>query len=388
MAVPTYDELLARNNIKKSTMRQPIEDKHLREISLSLDTWERLARHLGIPNTDIRSIKSHGDEEEQRDRMLECWKQRCGSGATYEELVKVLLRLNRTDLAEKVTSLILSTCFSEAKTQPNPLECSLVLPPSQAIASSCGIEDMSSIVHCEMHIVSTLQKLEEEFFQLVTFVEDTLENNMVDITTITRRFRMLPQSVKRQQETDKDYKETRRRILNSTTIKDLFDNLTELKHWNYMIPDVLTHIVQDVKRDDIHQKIEEYKEKLSTFKANTKLRDLTNISFPVPDYCIELTMEVEGWEDKTMEEAEKMVLNLMREPTHDTNVHLGWKKVTTGSLKITFIFTESIKIGTEIIPEDLKKSGMMSVQIDGDILYSEHQMKTMVCIEPLYATIS
>ena len=119
-----------------------------------------------------------------------------------------------------------------------------------------------------------------------------------------------------------------------------------------MLPDVLTHIVRDVKLDDMHQKIEEYKEKLSTFKANTKLRDLTNISFPVPDYCIELTVKVEGWKDKTIEEAEKMVLNLMREATRDTNVHLGWKKVTTGSLKITFIFTESVKIGADIIPED------------------------------------
>ena len=149
MAVPTYDELLARNNIEKSTMRQPIEDKHLREFSLSLDAWERLARHLGVPNTDIRSIKSHGDEEEQRDRMLECWKQRCGSGATYEELVKVLLRLNRTDLAEKAASLRLSTYMSEAKTQPNPLECSLALPPSQAMASGSEVKDMSSRVHCK-----------------------------------------------------------------------------------------------------------------------------------------------------------------------------------------------------------------------------------------------
>ena len=378
MAVPTYDELLARNNIEKSTMRQPIEDKHLREFSLSLDAWERLARHLGIPNTDIRSIKSQGDEEEQRDRMLECWKQRCGSGATYEELVKVLLRLNRTDLAEKAASLRLSTYMSEAKTQPNPLECSLALPPSQAMASSGGIEDISSRVHCETHIVSTLQKLEEEFFQLVTFVENTLENNMVDITTITKRFRMLPQSVKKQQETDKDYKETRRRILNSTTIKDLFDNLTELKHWNYMLPDVLTHIVRDVKLDDIHQKIEEYKEKLSTFKANTKLRDLIDISFPVPDYCIELIVKVEGWEDKTMEEAEKMMVNLMREATHGQSVHLGWKKVTPGSLNMTFIFTESIKIGAEIIPIDLKKSGVMSVQIDGDSVYAKESTKADV----------
>ncbi len=36
-------------------------------------------------------------------------------------------------------------------------------------------------------------------------------------------------------------------------MKKLFDNLTELKYWNYMIPDTLAHyIVKDVKIDDVH----------------------------------------------------------------------------------------------------------------------------------------
>ena len=40
-----------------------------------------------------------------------------------------------------------------------------------------------------------------------------------------------------------------------------------------MTPDILAHniIVKDIKIDDIHQKIDKYKQKLSTFKNNTKL---------------------------------------------------------------------------------------------------------------------
>ena len=389
MTVPTYDELLARNNIKKSTMREAIEDKHLIEFSLSLDAWKRLARHLGMPDTDIESIKSHENEEERRDRMLKCWKERCGSYATYEELVKVLLRINRTDLAEKVVSLRQSTSTSETKTQPNPSESHLALSPAPSQASSTETEDLSSTVQSQEDKIPTLQGLEEEFYKLMTFVEDTLKNNEVNITTITRRFRMLPQSVKRRQETDNDYKETRRRILNSTSIKDLFDNLTELKHWNYMSPDVLTHIVQDVKVNGIHQKIEEYKKKLSTFKANTKLRDLTDKIFQVPDYCIELTVKVEGWEDKTIEEAEMTVKNLIARDKYCDKSLIGLKNIIPGCLKITFILLETIKLGLEILQEDFKTNGMISMLVDGDVVYNEDhteikvnkQLRKITCIE-------
>ena len=79
-----------------------------------------------------------------------------------------------------------------------------------------------------------------------------------------------------------------------------------------MTPDTLAHILKDVKIDDVHKRIDEYKEKLMAFKANTKLRELVGISFPVPDYCVELTMEVEGWEDKTIQEVEDRAVNIVR----------------------------------------------------------------------------
>ena len=105
MAVPTYDELLARYDMENSIMKQSFNNEHLREFSLTLDTWEKLARFLGMPSPDIENIKTQGDAEEQRIRMLESWKQRCGSMATYEAMVQVLLKINRTDLAEKVITL-------------------------------------------------------------------------------------------------------------------------------------------------------------------------------------------------------------------------------------------------------------------------------------------
>jgi hypothetical protein len=381
MAVPTYDELLAHYNVEKFIMKQTFDDKHLREFSLELNTLETLARFLGIPNSDITDIKNQGCAMEQRMRMLECWKQRCGSMATYEAMVKALLTIKRTDLAEKVITLqqTSNTIPSLATATTNlslssPTESSLMSPTSPA--SSSGIEGASlqaamsplslpatPIESTTQDVISTLRELEEEFYDLVIFIEDTLKHSEVSLETITRRFRMLPLSIRRQHETDENYTATRQKILNSTTIKELLDNLTELKHWNYMIPDTLAHIVKDVKIDDVHKKIDEYREKLLIFKVNTKLRELVGISFPVPDYCMELTMEVEGWEDKTIQEVEDRAVNIVRRAAYNgsPNAKLGWKGVFPGSINVMFILLESVRIIPEKIFADNK---VISVQVD------------------------
>ena len=228
--------------------------------------------------------------------------------------------------------------------------------------------------HMAQEVISTLKELEEEFYDLVIYIEDTLEKSKVCMNTITRRFRMLPQSVKRQHQTDENFTSTRHKILNSTSIKELFDNLTELKHWNYMTPDTLGHILKDVKIDDVHKKIDEYKYKLLAFKANTKLRELISTSFPVPEYCMELTMKVEGWKDKTIEEVEKRVANIVRRAAYGGGPHisLGWKGVIPGSIKVTFILIESVKLIPEKLLED---NGAVSVQVDGEKFYSKDYTK-------------
>ena len=142
-----------------------------------------------------------------------------------------------------------------------------------------------------------------------------------------------------------------------------------------MMPDILEHIVEDVQIDEIHQKIEEYKGKLSTFETSTKLKDVINTHFPVPDYCIELTFEVEGWEDKTIKEAERSVANILGRATCTNKVGVGWKKTLSGSMKLTFILTELIWIDSKKLPRYCVYNGVLSIKCDGELLYSKHSMK-------------
>ena len=388
MAIPTYDELLAQYDVDKSIMKQTFDDEHLREFSLGLDTLETLAKFLGIPNSDITAIKNQGCAIEQRMRMLECWKQRCGSMATYEAMVKALLKINRTDLAEKVITLRQSSNAipSLARAISYPEESSLISPtlpassseieeaPQQAAMSPLSLPATPN-KYPTQDVMSTLRELEEEFYNHVIFIEETLENSEVSLNTITRRFRMLPQSVKRQHETDEYYRETRQRVLKSKSMKELFDNLTELKHWSYMTPDTLAHILKDVKIDGVHSKVKEYEDKLRAFKVNTKLRELVGISFPVPDYCMELTMQVEGWEDKTIQEVEDRAVNIVRRAAYSGSPHvrLGWKGVSPGSINLMFILIESVTIIAERIFENCKK--VISVQVDGNAFHHKEYIK-------------
>ena len=101
--------------------------------------WEKLARFMGIPNPEIEYIKSQGDKEEQKSKMLVCWKQRFGSKATYKAMAKALLQIGRTDLAETIISfrcLSLDTGDTQAdncnQTEPR------ATPPSPGSGSGIG----------------------------------------------------------------------------------------------------------------------------------------------------------------------------------------------------------------------------------------------------------
>ena len=147
------------------------------------------------------------------------------------------------------------------------------------------------------------------------------------------------------------------------------------------MPDTLYQIVKDVEVKDIQEKIQNYSVKLAAFKTKTKLKDVIGISFTVPDSCIRLTMKVEGWEDKTIEEAEKAACNMLQrhEMPPGYPVRVGYERVKGGCLELTFILLESINIALGIaINIEIKHGGVISVKLDGDILYTSDHLELKV----------
>ncbi|KAJ8034183.1 THO complex subunit 1 [Holothuria leucospilota] len=77
------------------------------------DEWKSLGRKLHLDDADIYRIETDcKSTEEAIYQMLQCWKKKEGSSATYAVLVTALEEVNRKDLAEKVQNL--KDVFEEA----------------------------------------------------------------------------------------------------------------------------------------------------------------------------------------------------------------------------------------------------------------------------------
>ena len=266
-----YDDLITKWKADRSLMERTFSNEHLNELASKVDRWESLAKHLKIPAVESDKFTTPDNIEIQRIRMLTRWKERSGKGATYEAVVKALIQAKQTELAQAIMK---------------------------------EVRDQS-----EQFQIANLQQLEEEFFALVNYIEVSIQKSKDSFDKIIRRFQTLPQSIASQHQTDKNYSIIRQRILQSKTTKELFDNLTQLKHWNFMVPDTLNYILRDVKNDVVHQKIAEYISKLKAFKETTKLCNIVGLCVPIPDYCMELVTMVDEWEKKTIHDAEKAAIS-------------------------------------------------------------------------------
>ena len=186
-------------------------------------------------------------------------------------------------------------------------------------------------------VEQNLKELRDDFFHLNNGVEDSLKKSGINLEVLTRRFRMLPRSIRRQEEA---FSEIRQRALKSTTIKELFDNLTGLKHWSYMTPEILTYIVQDVK--EVHFDMAVYESKLLRFKTKTKLKDLISWEFLLPDFYMELHIKVRGWQEKTIDDAEKSVHTLLARAGYRNPKVGGLQGVRQGCIELVYVLLESI----------------------------------------------
>ena len=92
-------------------------------------------------------------------------------------------------------------------------------------------------------------------------------------------------------------------------------------------------------------------------------------------------MKVEGWEEKTIKEAEKIISNIMRRATYSGHdIHRGWKAVNTGCIELTFILMEPghDHLISEKLPNLCRDTGVINIQVDGDNVYAKESTKADV----------
>jgi hypothetical protein len=226
-------------------------------------------------------------------------------------------------------------------------------------------------------VEQNLKELYEDFFHLTNGVEDSLKNNSINIEVLMRRFRMLPPSIRRQQQIDESFSEIRQRALKSTTIKELFDNLTRLKHWSFMTPEILTYIILDVK--EVHLDLALYESKLLNFKTKTKVKDLIGWEVLLPKFYMELCVKVRDWQEKTIIDAEKSVCTLLVRAGYQDPKLGGLQSVKQGCIELTYVLLESNSITAHALFnkelfDTYETYGVLNISINQDTVYDREEM--------------
>lgn len=99
------DVLINRLGIDGEACNKKINDKDL-ENSCSFP-YKRLSPHLGLNGVDTSDIERDAQTEpERRSGLLNKWKEKEGSDATYRALISALLEIDRKDDAEDICRLL------------------------------------------------------------------------------------------------------------------------------------------------------------------------------------------------------------------------------------------------------------------------------------------
>ena len=156
MAAITLEELLGKVSVHPEKLNDSISHDHLREISIFLTSWCKVATYLGLSENDLDDVEQEGkDEQEKRIKALQKWKGKFGFKATYSKLVEVLLSLAMADVAENVCHLLRGMCSKHLVVHHST--CSKKLSAWREVASFPGLPCLQFLITCS---IASDQKLE------------------------------------------------------------------------------------------------------------------------------------------------------------------------------------------------------------------------------------
>ena len=104
-------ELCKRFELSNDDINKEVSDDHILEIYPQLENWRLVAVHLGLTQADVQAIVSQatlGGETLMRVYMLQEWKKkkRLDGTATYQVLLKALIKCNCSESALQVCKLL------------------------------------------------------------------------------------------------------------------------------------------------------------------------------------------------------------------------------------------------------------------------------------------
>ena len=132
--------------------------------------------------------------------------------------------------------------------------------------------------------------------------------------------------------------------MRSDDVDQLFAHLSNIQAWDFLHPQLLEYLVQELGDDKAKRNMEEYKSHLVYFRKTTKMSELSgwfgNISETSKFQKIVLSLG-DNWKEKTYEEFEVLRISLLRQQVFfQSSLHLCG--VLTGSLLVALAIPKSV----------------------------------------------
>lgn len=164
-------------------------------------------------------------------------------------------------------------------------------------------------------------------------------------------------------------------VVNSADVDQLFTHLSNIQAWDFLHPQLLEYLVQELGDDKAKRSMEEYKSNLVQFRKMTKMSELSgwfgNISETSKFQKIVLSLG-DNWKEKTYEEFEVLRISLLRQQVFfQSSLHLCG--VLTGSLFIALAIPKSIDVHVVTLKQNLMLSEHLKFLKANDIhgIYAE-----------------
>ena len=201
-------------------------------------------------------------------------------------------------------------------------------------------------LHCDVdcNILKAIEKLQRDFRERVTQIR--LSFRTVSVAAIKELlFQELPAGeVKVQVGVLLNNNFTA--IMSSHSIDHLFTYLSNIQAWDFLHPQLLEYLVQELGNDDAKRSMEGYKSCLVEFRATTKMRQLSGWFGRITETStfqkIVLSLG-DDWEEKFYEDFEELRVSLLRQEVFfQSSLHLCG--VLTGSLFVALVIPKSVDV--------------------------------------------
>ena len=103
----SVQDIIIETGVTTEALSNPFSDEVLLKLSTLCDKWQHIGIHLGLSSSDIEKIaREFRTTDERMVRILEYWRTRDESKATYKKLIEVLFKSKETKLAMDVCKAV------------------------------------------------------------------------------------------------------------------------------------------------------------------------------------------------------------------------------------------------------------------------------------------